>query len=80
VRKVAQPRRPVDGRADVVALVTQLHLTRVHADAQPDRGQRRPLQVQRTRHRVAGTRERDHEAIAFTLFDRPDTAMRRNGL
>jgi hypothetical protein len=34
-----------------------------------------PLQLQSARHRVAGTRERNHEAIAFALFDRPHTIM-----
>ena len=44
MRQIAQPRGAVDGRADVVALVAQLHLAGVHTDAQPDRRQRRPLQ------------------------------------
>ena len=52
VGQIAQPRGAVDRRADVVALVAQLHLAGVHADAQPDRRQRRPLQLQRARHRV----------------------------
>ncbi len=34
VGQIAQPRRAVDGRADVVALVAQLHLAGVHADPQ----------------------------------------------
>ena len=71
VGQVAQPCGAVDRRADVVAFVAQLHLAGVHADAQPDRGQRRSLQLQRTRHRVGGTSERHHEAVAFTLLDRP---------
>ena len=75
VRQVAQPCGAVDRRTDVVALVTQLHLPGMHADAQPDRGQRCPLQLQGTRHRVAGTRERDHEAITLALFNRPHTVM-----
>ena len=45
VGQIAQACGPVDGRTDVVALVAQLHLTGMHADAQPDRGQRRPLQL-----------------------------------
>ncbi len=53
VRQIAQPRGAVDGRADVVAFVAQLHLAGMHPDAQPDRGQRRPLQLQRAGHRVA---------------------------
>ena len=36
--QIAQPRGPVDGRADVVALVTQLHHPGMHADAQPESG------------------------------------------
>src|SRR5258705_3295223 len=47
----------------------------MHADAQPDRGQRRTLQLERTRPRVAGPRERHHEAIALALFARPPTVM-----
>ena len=69
VRQIAQVCGPVDGRTDVVALVAQPHLPGMHADTQPDRGQRCALQLQRTRHRVAGTRERDHEVIALALFD-----------
>ena len=49
VREVAEPGGAVDGRADVVALVAQLHFTGVHADPQPDRRQRRTLQRDRTR-------------------------------
>ena len=45
VRQIAQPCGPVDRRADVVAFVAQLHLAGVHADAQPDRRQRCPLQL-----------------------------------
>src|SRR5215207_6649423 len=75
VGQIAQACGPVDGRADVVALVTQLHLPGMHANAQPDRSERCPLQLQRARHRVAGPGERDHEAIAFALFDRPQTVM-----
>ena len=33
MRQVTQPRGPVDGRTDVVALIAQLHLAGVHADA-----------------------------------------------
>jgi hypothetical protein len=47
----------------------------MHSDAQPDRGQRCPLQHKCTRDRVAGTGERDHEAIALALLDRAHTAM-----
>ena len=48
VGQIAQPRGAVDRRTDVIAFVAQLHLAGVHADAQPDRGQRRPLQLQRS--------------------------------
>ena len=75
VGEIAQPCGPVDRRADVVAFVAQLHLAGVHADAQPDRRERRPLQVQRARHRVAGAGERDHEAVALALLDRPHPAV-----
>jgi transcriptional regulator with XRE-family HTH domain len=44
-------------------------------DPQPDRGQRRSLQPQSTRHRVGCPPERHHEAVAFTLFDRPHPAV-----
>jgi hypothetical protein len=47
----------------------------MHADTQPDWGQRRPLQLQRTPHRVSGAGERDHEAIALALLDRPQAIM-----
>ena len=76
--QIAQPRGAVDGRAGVVVLIAQLHLPGMHPDAQPDRCQRCPLQLQRARHRVAGARERDHEAIALALFDRPHTVMVRD--
>ena len=60
---------------DVVALVAQLHVAGVHADAQLDRCQRCPLQVQRAGHRVGGARERDHEAVALALLDRTHTVV-----
>ena len=75
VGQIAQPRRPVDRRADVIALVAQLHIAGMHPDAQPDRRQRRPLQLKRARHRISGTRKRDHEAVALALLDRAHTAM-----
>ena len=68
VGQVAQPGGAVDRRADVVGLVAQLYVAGVDADAQLDRCQRCPLQVQRTGHRVGGARERDHEAVALALF------------
>ena len=77
VGQVAQPAGPVDGRSDVVALVAQLHVAGVNADAQPDRGQRRPLQIEGAGHGVDGAAERDHEAVAFALFDRADSVVVR---
>ena len=41
--QIAEPRRPIDGRADVITFIPQLHLAGVHTDPQADRGQRRPL-------------------------------------
>ena len=75
VGQIAQTCGPIDGRADAVALVTQLHFAGMHADTQPDRRQRCALQLQRTRHRIAGTRERDYKAIALALFDRAHAVM-----
>ena len=43
VGEVAQPGGAVDRRADVVAFVAQMHVAGMHADAQLDRRQRRPL-------------------------------------
>src|ERR1700733_11176355 len=74
VRQIAEPRSAVDRRAYVVAYVAQLRLPGVHPDPQPDRHQRRLLQLQRTRHRVTGPGERDNEAVAFTLLDPPPPA------
>ena len=45
--QIAQPRGAVDGRAGIVAFIAQLDFTGVHTDAQPDRRQRRSLQLQR---------------------------------
>jgi hypothetical protein len=73
--EIAQPRSAVDGGSDVIAFIAQLHLAGVHADPQGDRGQRRPLQSQRTRHRVTGPRQRHHKAVAFALFHRAHPAM-----
>ena len=75
VREVAQPGGAVDRRADVVAFVAQVHVAGVHADAQLDRRQRRPLQIQRAGHRVGGAGERDDEAVALTLLDGPHTVV-----
>jgi hypothetical protein len=75
VRKVAQSSRLVDRGARVVALVAQLHIAGVHADAQLDRRQIRPLQLQRTRHSVAGAGKCGYKAVAFTLFDRAHTVV-----
>ena len=75
VAQIAQPRGAVDGRAGVVALIAQLHLTGMHPDAQPDRGQRRPLQLQRRGHRIRGARERRHKTVTLTLLDRAHPVM-----
>ena len=75
VRQVAQPGGAVDGRTDVVALVPQLHLAGMHADAQLDRCQCCPLQRKGAVHRVAGTGERHDEAVALALFDRTHPAV-----
>ena len=75
VGQIAQPRGAVDRRAGVVTLIAQLHLAGVHPDAQPDRGQRRPLQLQRSRHRIGGAGERRHEAVALALLDRAHPVM-----
>ncbi len=74
-RQIAQPRRAVDGRAGVVALVAQLHLAGVHPDTQPDRGQRRSLQLEGAGHRIGGARERGHETVTLALLDRAHTVM-----
>ncbi len=76
--KISQPRGPVDRRTRVVALIAQLYLAGMHADAQPDRRQRRPLQFQRTRHGVAGTGECQHEAVALALLDGAHAAVDRH--
>ncbi len=75
VGKVAQPCCSVDGRSDVVAFVAQLDLAGVQTDPQPDRRQRCQLQVEGARHRVAAAVERDDEAVAFTLLDRPHATV-----
>ena len=43
MRQIAQPRGPIDRRARVVGLATQLDLPGVHPDPDPDRGQRAPV-------------------------------------
>ena len=75
VREVAQPGGAVDRRADVVAFVAQVHVAGVHADAQLDRCQRRPLQLQCACHGVGGAGERDDEAVALALLDGPHTVV-----
>src|ERR1700709_593220 len=75
VGQIAQPRSAVDGRARVVAFVAQLYLPGMYADSQPDGRQRPPLQLERTLNRVTGARERQHEAVALALLDRPHPAM-----
>jgi hypothetical protein len=64
-------RGAVNGGTDVVALITQLHLTGMHTDTQPDRGQRRPLQFECARHRITRAGERRHKTVALTLLERP---------
>ena len=78
MRQIAQPRGLVDRRARVVALVAQLHVAGVHPDAQLDRREIRPLQLQRARHRVAGARERRDEAVALALLDGADAVVLRD--
>ena len=69
MRELAESRGPVDGRPDIVVLVTQLHLAGMHPDPQSQRHQRRPLQRKRAGHRIGGSAERDDEAVAFALLD-----------
>jgi hypothetical protein len=44
-------------------------------DAQPDRGQRCALQLQRARHRIGRASERRHKAVALALLDRAHTIV-----
>ena len=39
-----------------------------------------PLEIERARHRVGGTRERGDEAVAFTLLDRAYAIVLSNDL
>ena len=71
--QVPQSSGAIDRRPDVVALVPKPNLAGVDPDAQPDRGQRCPLQVQRTSDRVGRAGESDHEAVALALLDRADS-------
>jgi hypothetical protein len=80
VRQVAQACGPIDGRPEVIAFVTQLDLACVQTDPQPDRRQGCQLQVEGARDRVTTTIERDDEAVAFALLNRPHTTMRSNDL
>ena len=75
VAQIAQPCGAVDGRAGVVAFVAQLDLAGMHPDAQPDRGQRRPLQRHGSGHRIRGARERRHKTVTLTLLNRAHTIM-----
>ena len=75
VRQIAQPRGAVDGRADVVALVASAARRRCARRCAAGSDPRVPLQLQRTRHGVAGTSEHDHKTVALALFDRPHPAM-----
>jgi hypothetical protein len=78
VSQIPEARSAIDRRAHVVALVPQLDLAGVHADAQPQRCKRRQLQLQGTGHRIACAGEGNHEAVAFALFDRTNALMLRN--
>jgi hypothetical protein len=75
VRQIAQPRSAIDRRTGVVAFIAQLYLAGMHADAQPDRRKRCPLQLKRARHRVGRAGERRHKTVALALFHRPHSAM-----
>jgi hypothetical protein len=75
VGKIAHPRSPVDRRPHVVTVVAELRVAGMHADAQSDRGDRRALQLQRARHRVAGAAECDDEAVALPLLHGPHATM-----
>ena len=78
MREIAQPRGPIDSWSDVVAFIAEPYLAGVHADPKPDRSEWSLLQFQRTRHSVSRAGERDHEAVAFALFHRPNPAVRRD--
>ncbi len=80
MRQIADTRGAVDRRTRVVALIAQLNLAGMHADAYPDRSERRPLQRQRARHRIRGPRERGHEAVALALLDRTHPVISGDGL
>ncbi|WP_420716100.1 hypothetical protein [Mycobacterium sp. 94-17] len=73
--QIAQPGGAIDRRADVVALIAQPHLAGVDPDPQPDRRQRRPLQIEGAGHRLSRAGKRDDEAVALTLLDGPDPAV-----
>jgi hypothetical protein len=80
VCEIAYPRCLVDCRARVIVFVSQLHITGVHADAQPDGCQVCPLQIQCTRDRVSRLRERRHETVTFALLERAHAAVLRDEL
>jgi hypothetical protein len=80
VCQIANACGAVDGGSDVVGFITQLDLAGVQANAQADWRERRSLQVERARHRVARTPERDDEAVALALFDGPHTAVATDDL
>ena len=69
MRQVAQAGGTLGRRAHIIARVIQPDLAGVHADAQPDRRKRRPLQLHSARHGVCCVRESGHEAVARTRFD-----------
>ena len=67
--EVANTGGAVDRRPDVVGLVAQLDFSGVQPNAQPDRRQRRALQIERACDRVTRASEGDDEAVALTLFE-----------
>ena len=75
MRQITQPRGAVDPRCREPIVIMKLHLTGAHPDAQPDRQQRGPLQLQRGRHRIGGPGERHLKTVTLAMFDRPHPAM-----
>ena len=75
MRQITQPRCAVDPRCREPIAIMKLHLTGAHPDKQPDRQQRGPLQLQRSRHRIGGAGERHLKTVTLAMFDRPHPAM-----
>lgn len=72
-----------DRRSDVIVITAKNGLTRVdcHPHRQPvECGQQSDLRIDRRGHRIGRPRERSHDAIAFTLFNRTDAAVPRDHL